>query len=140
MTTAPHKPSDFRWVGRAVFVLALVLGLTLLGRYKLIEPMAFVAACEREEAPAALCLLRQTLVVLFVQNILGMASTVLGVWSTITRTRGLAVAAIALGGMSIILFRFDAAFIGIVLGLLVLARSLASQSGQLTDAEQQHQA
>jgi len=139
MTTAADTATDARWLWRAAAVLALVLGLTLLGRYKLIEPMAFVAACERDEAPAVLCLLRQTLVVLFVQNILGMGSTVLGVWSSITRTRGLAVAAIALGGMSIILFRFDAAFIGIVLGLWVLARSLASQSGQLTGAEQQHQ-
>ena len=139
MTLLATTATDSRWLWRAAAVLAVVLGLTLLARYTLVEPMAFVAACEREQAPWALCLLRQTLVVLFVQNILGMASTVLGVWSSITRTRGLAVAAIALGGMSVILYRFDAAFIGIVLGLLVLARSLASQASQLAGAEQQHQ-
>ena len=50
----------------------------------------------------------------------------------------LAVAAIALGAMSVILFRFDAAFIGIVLGLLVLARALAGSTDQLTQAEQHH--
>ena len=139
MTPDAHTATDARWLWRAGAVLVLVLGLTLLARYTLIEPMAFVAACEREQAPWALCLLREALVVLFVQNILGMGSTVLGVWSSITRTRGLAVAAIAMGGMSVILFRFDAAFIGIVLGLLVLARSLATQSGQLADTEHQHQ-
>jgi len=83
-------------------------------------------------------LLREGLVILFVKNILGMGSTVFGVWSTITRTRALAVAAIALGAMSVILFRFDAAFIGIVLGLLVLARALAGSTDQLTQAEQHH--
>ena len=132
MTPPAPSTRSLAWVGGSAVVLALVVGLTLLGRYRLVEPMALVAACERGEAPWLLCALRQGLVVLFVQN-------VLGVWCTITRTRWLAVAAVALGLMSVILFRFDAAFIGITLGLLVLARALASQSSQLGGAEQQHQ-
>ena len=139
MTPAPPTTRSRAWVGGSAAVLALVAGLTLLGRYRLVEPMALVAACERGEAPWLLCALRQGLVVLFVQNVLGMGSTVLGVWSTITRARSLAVAAVALGLMSVILFRFDAAFIGITLGLLVLARALATQTGQLAGAKQQHQ-
>jgi len=140
MTTGVSNTGSYRWLWLAVVAIAVVAGLTLVARYTLIEPMAFVAACERQQAPQALCLLREGLVILFVKNILGMASTVFGVWSTITRTRALAVAAIALGAMSVILFRFDAAFIGIVLGLLVLARALAGSTDQLTQAEQQHQA
>lgn len=139
MTPPAPSTRSLAWVGGSAVVLALVVGLTLLGRYRLVEPMALVAACERGEAPWLLCALRQGLVVLFVQNVLGMGSTVLGVWCSITRTRWLAVAAVALGLMSVILFRFDAAFIGITLGLLVLARALASQSSQLGGAEQQHQ-
>ena len=127
-----------RWLLGALLVVLAVLGLTVLARYKLIEPMAFAAACERDEAPWLPCLLRQVLVVLFVQNILGMGSTLLGVWCSITRTPGLAVAAICLGCMSMTLYRFDAAFIGVLLALLVLAR--ASVPGtQLADGEPQHQ-
>ncbi len=126
-----------RWFAGAGLVIATVLGLTLLARYRLIEPMAFAAACEREQAPWLPCLLRQVLVVLFVQNILGMASTLLGVWCSITRTPGLAVAAICLGCMSMTLYRFDAAFIGVLLALLVLARASVSRP-QLAGSEAQH--
>lgn len=139
MTGATSTTRGLAWAAWSVGVVALVVGLTLLGRYRLVEPMALVAACERGEAHWLLCSLRQGLVVLFVQNVLGMGSTVLGVWSTITRARSLAVAAVALGLMSVILFRFDAAFIGITLGLLVLARALATQADQLAGAKQQHQ-
>jgi len=126
-----------RWFAGAALVVAAVVGLTVLARYRLIEPMAFAAACEREQAPWLPCLLRQVLVVLFVQNILGMGSTLLGVWCTITRTPGLAVAAICLGAMSMTLYRFDAAFIGVVLALLVLARASVWQP-QLAGHEAQH--
>lgn len=139
MIGAAQTTRSLAWAGWSVAALALVVGLTLLGRYRLVEPMALVAACERGEASWLLCALREGLVVLFVQNVLGMGSTVLGVWCTITRARSLAVGAVALGLMSVILFRFDAAFIGITLGLLVLARALATQSGQLAGAKQQHQ-
>jgi len=134
----PHSVRGrVRWFAGAALVVAAVVGLTVLARYRLIEPMAFAAACEREQAPWLPCLLRQVLVVLFVQNILGMGSTLLGVWCTITRTPGLAVAAICLGAMSMTLYRFDAAFIGVVLALLVLARASVWQP-QLAGHEAQH--
>jgi len=134
----PQSPQGrLRWFAGAALVITTVIGLTLLARYRLIEPMAFAAACEREQAPWLPCLVRQVLVVLFVQNILGMASTLLGVWCSITRTPGLAVAAICLGCMSMTLYRFDAAFIGVLLALLVLARASVSRP-QLAGSEAQH--
>ena len=134
----PRSPQGrARWFAGAALVIAAVLGLTVLARYRLVEPMTFAAACESDQAPWLPCLLRKALVVLFVQNILGMGSTLLGVWCSITRTPGLAVAAICLGCMSMTLYRFDAAFIGVLLALLVLARASVSRP-ELAEREAQY--
>ena len=119
------RPGGLRWLVGGALLVALVIGATVLAKYRLIEPISYAAACERHEGPWLGCLVRQALVVLFVKNIAGMASTLFGVWSTVTRTRGLALAAIALGGVSSVLYRFDAAVIGVLLGLLVIAREAA---------------
>lgn len=120
-----NSRSGLSWLAGAGLFLALVIGGTLAARYRLIEPTAFAAACERHAGPWAGCLLRKVLVLLFVKNIAGMASTVLGVWCTITRSRGLAVAALSFGAISMVLYRFDSAVIGVLLGLLLLAREAA---------------
>ena len=130
MTAVTVRPRSLRWLFGGTVLVALVIGGTVLAKYRLIEPMAVAAACERHEGPWAGCLLRQALVVLFVKNIAGMASTLFGVWSSITRTRGLALAAIAFGGMSMVLYRFDSAVIGVLLGLLVIAREAAAGQQQ----------
>ena len=125
MTEISSKPQSLRWLVGGSLLVALVIGATVLAKYRLIEPMAYASACERHEGPWLGCLLRQALVVLFVKNIAGMTATLFGVWSTVTRTRRLALAAIAMGGVSVVLYRFDAAVIGILLGLLVSARAAA---------------
>ena len=125
MNVQQHPGPRRNWLLGAALFVALVIAATIFAKYRLIEPMAYAAACERHEGPAFGCLVRQALVVLFVKNIAGMASTLFGVWSTVTRTRGLAVTAVALGGGSIVLYRFDSAVIGVLLGLLVIAREAA---------------
>ena len=125
MTTPADKPADRRWLLWGSFAVALVIGGTILGKYQLVEPVPFAAACERHEGPWLGCLLRGALVVLFVKNIAGMAATLFGCWSMVTRQRPLAFAAVAMGGISMVLYRFDAAVIGVMLGLLVLARAAA---------------
>ncbi|MEY4762334.1 MAG: hypothetical protein RLZZ200_2190 [Pseudomonadota bacterium] len=124
--TMPAAPAaDRRWLVWGSFVVALVIGGALLGKYRLVEPVPFAAACERQEGPWLGCFTRGVLVALFVKNIAGMAAAIFGVWSTVTRQRPVAFAAVAMGGISMVLYRFDAAVVGVMLGLLVLARAAA---------------
>lgn len=128
MTAPSHAAPDRRWLWLGVLAVACVIAAVLVGKYRLVEPVPFAAACERHEGPAMACLLRKTLVALFVQNFKGialaaLASLVFGLWATVTRWRSLAFAAIAMGGTSIVLYRFDYAVIGVMLGLLVLVRA-----------------
>ncbi len=137
MTTPAASAFDRRWLLWGSLVVALVIGGTVLGKYRLVEPVPFAAACERHEGPLVACLVRGALVVLFVKNIAGMAATLFGFWSTVTRQRPLAFAAVAMGGISMVLYRFDAAVVGVMLGLLVLARAAAGpeQDGSTDHAE-----
>ena len=134
-----HKPATRRWLVLGALAVALVIVGTVVARTRLIEPVSYAAACERHEGPWFGCQLRAALVVLFVKNIAGMASILFGVWATVTRTRGLALAAVAMGGVSIVLYRFDSAVIGVLLGLLVIARELA-RGKQQPDSEGQSEA
>ena len=142
MTTAAEEPlheaAPRRWLVVGALAVALVIVGTVIARNRLIEPMSYAAACERHDGPWFGCQLRAALVVLFVKNIAGMASILFGVWATVTRTRGLALAAVAMGGVSIVLYRFDSAVIGVLLGLLVIARELA-RGQQQSDGESQSQ-
>jgi hypothetical protein len=136
MTNPVDRPADRRWIAYGALVVALVIAAAVVGKYRLVEPMAYAAACERHEGPWFGCLLRDTLVVLFVKNIAGMASVVFGVWATVTRTRVLALAALAMGGVSIVLYRYDSAAIGVMLGLLVLAREVTGGKQQSAGKDQ----
>ena len=139
MTNPAAPRADYRWLMLGSLVVALVVAGTVVAKYRIIEPTAYAAACERHEGPWFGCQLRAALVVLFVKNIAGMASILFGVWATVTRTRGLALAAVAMGGVSIVLYRFDSAVIGVLLGLLVIARELA-RGQQQPDSEGQSEA
>lgn len=137
MTAFARPPADRRWLILGTLGVALVIGGAMLGKYQLVEPVPYAAACERQEGPWFGCLLRFALVALFVKNIAGMAATVFGLWATVTRQRALAFAAVAMGGVSIVLYRFDAAIVGVMLGLLVLARAAAGpqQHGSTDDTQ-----
>jgi len=127
----PPKSERTLWLWRGLFVVALVLALTIVGRYRLVEPLPVATLCEREDGPAW-CWLRKALVFLFAQNLAGMAAIVLGVWCTITRSRTLAFAALCFGAVGLVLYRFDSAVIGVLLAGLMLAREAA---GRPEDAE-----
>lgn len=136
MTSIAAPRADYRWLALGALAVALVIAGTIVARYRIIEPTAYATACERHEGPWFGCQLRAALVILFVKNIAGMASTLFGVWATVTRTRGLAFAALAMGGISIVLYRYDSAVIGVMLALLVIAREVARGQHQTADKDQ----
>jgi hypothetical protein len=125
------KSERTAWLWRGLVVVAILLGCTVLARYRLIEPLPVATLCEREDGPAW-CWLRKGFVFLFAQNLAGMAAIVFGVWCTITRSRTLAFVALGFGAIGLVLYRFDSAVIGVLLAGLVLAREAA---GRPEDAE-----
>jgi hypothetical protein len=125
------KSASLAWLWRGLVLVAIVLVGTLVARYRLVEPLPVATLCEREDGPAW-CLLRKAFVFLFAQNLAGMAAIVLGVWSTITRSRVFAFAALCFGAVGLVLYRFDSAVVGVLLAGLVLAREAA---GRPEDAE-----
>jgi hypothetical protein len=146
MTIPAGNRVDRRWLGYGAVAVALVIAVTVVAKYRLIEPVAYAAACERHEGPWLGCQFRASLILLFFRNltdltsalfvktvadmastlfapsIAGLSSAVLGVWATLARNRGLALAAVAVGGSNIVLYHFDSGAIGVMLGLLVIAR------------------
>ena len=125
------KSTGNGWLWRGLLVVAVVLGCTILARYRLVEPLPVATLCEREDGPAW-CWLRKGCVFLFAQNLAGMAAIVFGVWCTITRSRLLAFVALSFGAVGLVLYRFDSAVIGVLLAGLVIAREAA---GHPEDAE-----
>jgi hypothetical protein len=97
---------------------AIALGL----RYGVIEPESVAATCLRADAPGW-CWVRHILVVGFSRNLFALSSLVAGVLATATRARWLAVIAIVMGVMGSILYRFELAGAGLLLGALVFARA-----------------
>ena len=136
MTNPTAPRTDYRWLILGAVGVGLVVAGAVVAKYRIIEPTAYAAACERHEGPWFGCQLRNALVILFVKNIAGMASTLFGVWATVTRTRGLAFAALAMGGISIVLYRYDSAVIGVMLALLVIAREAAGGQHQSAGEDQ----
>ena len=131
MSETTTKVKGNGWLWRGLAVVAIVLAGTFVARYKLIEPLPVATLCDRDDAPGW-CWMRHTLVFLFAENVVGMAAIVFGVWSTITRSRMLAFAALCCGAVGLVLYRFDSAVIGVLLAGLVLAREAA---GRPEDAE-----
>lgn len=117
------------WLAWGSALVALVIGGTVVAKYQLVEPVPFAAACERHAGPWLGCLLRGFFVALFVQDIAGIAGVACGAVATLVRSRLLAFAAVALGGVSIVLYRYDLGAIAVLSGLLVLARALVRPQG-----------
>ena len=115
------------WLWRGAAAVAVVLALTLLARYGLVEPMPVASRCQEGGDFPWWCAVRDAIVLLFVKNLAGGASVLFGAWSTITRSRRLAVTAVAGGVVGMTLYRFDYAVIGVLLGLLVIAREAAGR-------------
>ena len=131
----PTQTGSRGWLLRGAAAVLAVLGLTLLAKYQLVEPMPVASRCQVGGDYPWWCIVREGIVLLFVKNIAGMASVVLGAWSTIQRSPRLAFAAIGFGVIGMTLYRFDSAVLGVLLGALVIARVAAGPVQQADPAE-----
>jgi hypothetical protein len=130
--TTPIRPGGSRLRTMAAVAIA-VLALTYALRYLLIEPAAIAHACD--PAPwAGLCAARTLVILGFVNQELGWAALVAGVSATLLRSPRLALLALAAGCAGLVLYSYEPAAVGALLGVLVLARSAAQADSASIDA------
>ena len=105
-----------------VVAVGAVATLCMLAvRFYIVEPESLASACAAGAADWR-CSLRALVVYGFVNNVFGLASFIAGVLATIARWRWLAVIAMCAGVAGAVLYRFELAGVGLLLGALVLAR------------------
>ena len=106
-----------------IFIMGAVASACALGlRYGVVEPESVASTCLADGAPGW-CWIRAALVVGFSRNLFALSSLAAGVLATATRARWLAVIAIVTGVLGSILYRFELAGVGLLLGALVFARA-----------------
>jgi hypothetical protein len=125
-TAAPGqavRPPGARLVPALLAALA-ALGVAWVLRHFVIEPAAIAHACD--PAPWAGACAGRTLVILaFVNQEIGWLALAAGTLATLLRSRMLAAAALACGAAGLVLYSYEPAGAGALLGLLVLARANA---------------
>jgi hypothetical protein len=118
--------STFRTHLIALLLVILVVGVTSAlmwaARQFLVQPESLAAACAAGQGGWQ-CWLREQLVLGFTRNVFGMTALVAGVLATVSRWRILAVLAIVSGVAGAMLYRYELAGAGLLLGALVLLRS-----------------
>ena len=123
---APNLPVQLKVLLRPQLKILVIGALTsaiALGlRYGVVEPESVATTC-LGPLPPGWCWVRHALVVGFSRNLFALSSLAAGVLATATRTRWLAVVAIVMGVTGSILYRFELAGIGLLLGALVFARA-----------------
>jgi hypothetical protein len=120
MRNRPSASPIVRGVAIALVVVVAAYALRLLA----IEPAAIAHACD--PAPwAGACAPRSLLLRSFVNQEIGWVSFAAGVLATALRGRRLATFALAAGGAGLVLYSYEPAAVGALLGLLVLARASA---------------
>jgi hypothetical protein len=123
---SPHVPVQLKALLHPQLKILLIGAVTsaiALGlRYGVVEPESVAATCLADGA-RGWCWVRHALVVGFSRNLFALASLIAGIFATATRARWLAVIAIVLGVMGSILYRFELAGVGLLLGALVFARA-----------------
>jgi hypothetical protein len=101
-----------------------VLAVTLALRHFAIEPASIAHACD--PAPwAGACAARSLLILTFVNQEIGWLALGAGAAATLLRSRALASLALACGCAGLVLYSYEPAGVGALLGLLVLARATA---------------
>ncbi len=95
-------------------------------RIGLIEPEAFGQLCAGSPAPGW-CWPRALLIDAIHSGVLGAGAFALGALATFRRKPGVAAAAAALGAVGLVLYDADAGAVGLLLGMLALARILACE-------------
>ncbi len=112
-----------RLLAAPLLVLLLALGL----RTFVIEPSHIGHACD--PAPwAGWCAPRTALIMAFRFQEIGWAALALGVLATVVRRAWLATLALSLGLAGLVLYSYEPAVIGALLGALVLVRPLPRRS------------
>jgi len=128
--TAPIGPGAAAGSARirawpAVAGAAAVLVVTLLLRHFVIEPAAIAHACDPVPWQGA-CAARSTLILTFVNQEVGWLALAAGVVATLVRGVRLARLALWAGCAGLVLYSYEPAAVGGLLGLLVLVRAAAA--------------
>jgi hypothetical protein len=113
----------------AIAALAAALAL----RHLAIEPAAIAHVCD--PAPwAGACAARTLAILTFVNQELGWLALGAGVVATLARSRPLASLALACGCAGLVLYSYEPAAVGTLLGLLVLVRARAQAASTTISA------
>jgi hypothetical protein len=109
----------------ALVLAALVLAQAL--RHGLVEPAALTAACDAAPWQDARCTLRTLTIQAFVQQRIGIAALALALLATLTRRRGVALAALLPAAAGLVLYSSALAAPALLLAALVCVRPGAAR-------------
>ncbi|HYF59646.1 MAG TPA: hypothetical protein VEA81_11895 [Burkholderiaceae bacterium] len=126
-SAAPPRPG----LRTALAVAAAVLAVTLALRHFAVEPEAIAHACDPAPWTGA-CALRTALITTFVNQEVGWLALAAGALATVLRGPRLALLALACGAAGLVLYSYEPAGVGALLGLLVLARAQAAPASTST--------
>lgn len=115
-----HGVPSKSMVGYA-FPIAASFALACALRFGVVEPEALAHVCGAPGAPWW-CALRAGVIAAFASGALALACGVAAVAATLVRSRRWALAAACLGVAGLILFSYESGALGLLAGLLVLAR------------------
>jgi hypothetical protein len=110
----------------AAFSIVLALAVAAVVRFQIVEPEAMAHLCGAAAAPLW-CMLRTAVIAAFASNALAIAAVAAGGIALATRRSGAALAAACLGAAGLVLYAVEAGAIGILLGVLALARARGRQ-------------
>ncbi len=128
---AAPRPRGPRLRTGALVALA-VLAVALVLRHVLIEPAAIAHACDPSPWAGA-CAARTLVILSFVNQEVGWAALGAGMLATLLRSPRLAVLALAAGCAGLVLYSYEPAAVGALLGVLVLARGAAQADSASID-------
>lgn len=121
-------------IRRALQLLAWLLpaailgGLFAWGRFALVEPAEMIAACDAGNA-TGVCFWRAMIIEVFVHQRVGWLAVAAGLLATVLRWPWLASLAVAAGVVALVLYAAEPGALGLLLGLLVLLRSVFAAPG-----------
>jgi hypothetical protein len=114
---SPSAARRFRLLVPAAIGLALALAI----RYLMVEPTTWGFACQ--PAPwSGGCIVRTLLMKSFMQGQWGWVALMVGIVAVVARSPWIASAATAIGIAALVLYGYEPAAAGTLLGLLVIAR------------------
>lgn len=107
---------------KVLLIGAVTSAIALALRFGIVEPESVAATCLAKGAPGW-CWIRDAVIAGFSHNWFALSSLAAGLLAVVIRSRGIAVLALVLGVAGSVLYRFDLAGVGLLLGALVFARA-----------------